>query len=131
MSTLLDKIGAELRRGLVQIAALSLLRERLYGYQLVKVLAAAGLDTEEGTLYPLLRRLESQGLLTSEWDTEGSRPRKYYALSAEGLDALPRLEKLWNEISDSVGRILEEKGPPCSTQPAAVLVATETGEEKQ
>ena len=110
MSNLLDKIGAELRRGMVQIAALSLLRQRLYGYQLVKVLAAAGLETEEGTLYPLLRRLESQGLLTSEWDTEGSRPRKYYKLSAEGVEALPRLERVWEEISGSVGRILEQQG---------------------
>ena len=110
MSNLLDKIGAELRRGMVQIAALSLLRQRLYGYQLVKVLAAAGLETEEGTLYPLLRRLESQGLLTSEWDTEGSRPRKYYVLSAEGVEALPRLERIWEEISGSVGRILEQQG---------------------
>ena len=107
MSTLFDKIGAELRRGLVQIAALSLLRERMYGYQLVKVLAAAGLETEEGTLYPLLRRLESQGLLQSEWDTGGSRPRKYYLLSADGLETLPRLEQVWHEISSAVGDILE------------------------
>jgi DNA-binding PadR family transcriptional regulator len=108
MSSLLDKIGAEVRRGIIQIAALSLLRERLYGYQLVKILAAAGLETEEGTLYPLLRRLESRGLLTSQWDTEGARPRKYYALSAEGLDALPRLETVWREVSDSVAKILED-----------------------
>ena len=85
MSTLFEKIGAELRRGLIQIAALSLLQERMYGYQLVRILAEAGLETEEGTLYPLLRRLEGQGLLTSEWDTQGSRPRKYYRLSEEGL----------------------------------------------
>ncbi len=110
MSSLFDKIGAELRRGLVQIAALSLLRERLYGYQLVKVLAASGLETEEGTLYPLLRRLEKQGLLTSEWDTQGSRPRKYYRLSDDGIDALPRLEALWSEISEAVGVILQSDG---------------------
>ena len=126
MSNLLDKIGAELRRGMVQIAALSLLRQRLYGYQLVKVLAAAGLETEEGTLYPLLRRLESQGLLTSEWDTEGSRPRKYYVLSAEGVEALPRLERIWEEISGSVGRILEQQG----TDPVAEEQA-EPVEEKR
>jgi DNA-binding PadR family transcriptional regulator len=106
MSTLLDKIGAELRRGLVQIAALSLLRERLYGYQLVKVLANAGLETEEGTLYPLLRRLEGQGLLQAEWDTGGSRPRKYYVLSEAGREALPQLESMWNEIVAAVGGIL-------------------------
>ncbi|MHC4548133.1 MAG: PadR family transcriptional regulator [Planctomycetota bacterium] len=111
MSSLLDKIGAELRRGLVQIAALSLLRERLYGYQLVKILAASGLETEEGTLYPLLRRLEAQGLLQSEWDTGGSRPRKYYVLSKEGVAALPRLESMWLEISTAVGNILENGSP--------------------
>jgi len=111
MSSLIDKMGAELRRGLVQIAALSLLRERLYGYQLVKVLAACGLETEEGTLYPLLRRLESQGLLSSEWDTAGSRPRKYYVLSAEGRDVLPQLEGLWHEISSAVGTILDKGAP--------------------
>ena len=106
MSALLDQIGAELRRGLVQIAALSLLQDRLYGYQLVRILAAAGLETEEGTLYPLLRRLESQGLLTSQWDTTGKRPRKYYVLSDEGTAALPVLEEAWREISDALGKIL-------------------------
>ena len=109
MSSLLEKIGAEVRRGIIQIAALSLLRERMYGYQLVRILSAAGLDTEEGTLYPLLRRLESQGLLTSEWDTEGARPRKYYILSDEGLEALTQLEGVWSEISNAVDNILERR----------------------
>lgn len=107
----MDKIGAEIRRGIIQIAALALLRERMYGYQLVKVLAQAGLETEEGTLYPLLRRLESQGLLTSEWDTQGSRPRKYYVLSPQGLSALPLLEDLWREVSQAVTRILDSTVP--------------------
>ena len=106
MSSLLEKIGAEVRRGIIQIAALSLLRERMYGYQLVKILAQSGLETEEGTLYPLLRRLESQGLLTSEWDTGGARPRKYYRISDEGLTALGQLERVWSEVSGAVGKIL-------------------------
>jgi len=109
--SLLDKIGAELKRGLVQIAALSLLRERMYGYQIVKILAHGGLETEEGTLYPLLRRLEGQGLLVSEWDTEGARPRKYYRLTAEGRAALPRMEEAWAEISKSVSSILGRQVP--------------------
>ena len=109
MSSLLDKISAEVRRGIIQIAALSLLRKRMYGYQLVRILGAAGLETEEGTLYPLLRRLESQGLLTSEWDTEGARPRKYYVLSDVGLDALGQLEDIWTEVSSAVGNILESR----------------------
>jgi PadR family transcriptional regulator PadR len=110
MSSLFEKIGAELKRGLVQIAALSLLRRRLYGYQLVRILAAHGLETEEGTLYPLLRRLESQGLLTSEWDTNGVRPRKYYVLSPAGLQALPRLRAAWEEIAGAVGSIVGGRG---------------------
>ena len=109
MSSLLEKIGAEVRRGIIQIAALSLLRERMYGYQLVRILSSGGLETEEGTLYPLLRRLESQGLLTSEWDTKGVRPRKYYVLSDAGLDALGKLEDVWSEISDAVNNILERR----------------------
>lgn len=117
MSTsLLDKIGAEVRRGIIQIAALSLLRERMYGYQLVKILAQSGLDTEEGTLYPLLRRLESQGLLTSEWDTGGARPRKYYRLSDAGLAALHKLEQVWEEVSGAVAKILDDSHVPEKTQ---------------
>ena len=116
MSSLFDKIGAELRRGLIQIAALSLLQERMYGYQLVRILAASGLETEEGTLYPLLRRLESQGLLQSEWDTNGVRPRKYYRLSEDGLVALPRLEATWREIANSISRILERQPTPTGSE---------------
>jgi len=114
MSTLFEKIGAELRRGLIQVAALSLLQQRLYGYQLVKILASFGLETEEGTLYPLLRRLETQGLLHSEWDTQGARPRKYYVLSKEGLDALPRFEAAWREVAQSVTSILEHAAAPAA-----------------
>ena len=75
MKDLEEKLEAELRRGVLQIAALALMRERTYGYQLGKDLARHGLETEEGTLYPILRRLQDQGLLTSSWDTRGSRPR--------------------------------------------------------
>jgi PadR family transcriptional regulator PadR len=119
MSSKLDKIGAEVRRGIIQIAALSLLRERMYGYQLVKVLASAGLDTEEGTLYPLLRRLETQGLLQSQWDTNGARPRKYYSLSEEGRAALPLLEDTWRQINGAVGAVLD------GVVPTGVAEATE------
>ena len=98
-----------MRRGIIQIAALSLLQDRMYGYQLVKVLATAGLDTEEGTLYPLLRRLESQGLLVSEWDTAGKRPRKYYRLSDQGRTVLNQLEDVWSEISAAVAAVLGQR----------------------
>ena len=88
----------ELRRGMIVLAVLSLLDEEQYGYSLLKRLADQGLDLDQGTLYPLLRRLESQGLLSSDWNTEGSRPRRYYVISPEGQEVLPRLKEEWNSI---------------------------------
>src|SRR5690606_4587516 len=77
----------ELRRGVLVLAVLSQLRQRQYGYSLRQALAAGGMPVEEGTLYPLLRRLEAQGLLASEWDTATAPPRRHYRLSAEGKPA--------------------------------------------
>ena len=88
----------ELRRGVIVLAVLSQLNEEQYGYSLLKLLSEQGLEIDQGTLYPLLRRLESQGLLSSDWNTEGSRPRRYYVISEEGQKLLPRLEKEWNKI---------------------------------
>ena len=88
----------ELRRGVIVLAVLSQLNEEQYGYSLLKLLSKQGLDIDQGTLYPLLRRLESQGLLSSDWNTEGSRPRRYYVISPEGQELLPRLEEEWNKI---------------------------------
>jgi DNA-binding PadR family transcriptional regulator len=79
-----DKLEHELRRGVIVLAALSQLRGWQYGYSLRQALAARGMPIEEGTLYPLLRRLETQGLLESEWRIEDGPPRRYYRLSAEG-----------------------------------------------
>lgn len=97
-----EKLGAELRRGVLQIAALALMRRPTYGYQLGKDLAAFGLDTEEGTLYPILRRLEKQGLVGSSWDTDGARPRKYYHITEEGRETLDRLLGSWRRIHASL-----------------------------
>ena len=88
----------ELRRGVIVLAVLSQLNEEQYGYSLLKLLAERGLDIDQGTLYPLLRRLESQGLLSSDWNTEGSRPRRYYVISSEGQELLPKLDEEWNKI---------------------------------
>jgi DNA-binding PadR family transcriptional regulator len=74
----------ELRRGTAVLACLLLLRRADYGYSLLEALQASGFDVDANTLYPLLRRLEKQGLLTSEWNTEESRPRKFYVTSADG-----------------------------------------------
>ncbi len=88
----------ELRRGVIVLAVLSQLDEEQYGYSLLKLLSKQGLEIDQGTLYPLLRRLESQGLLSSDWNTEGSRPRRYYVISPEGQELLPRLQEEWNKI---------------------------------
>ena len=93
-----DNTTNELRRGVIVLAVLSQLDQEQYGYSLLKLLSEKGLEVDQGTLYPLLRRLESQGLLSSDWNTEGSRPRRYYVISPEGQDLLPRLKDEWNKI---------------------------------
>ena len=84
-----ENVILELRRGVIVLAVLSQLSEPQYGYSLIKRLADGGLELDQGTLYPLLRRLESQGLLTSDWRIEGERPRRYYVLSDEGRISCP------------------------------------------
>ena len=84
------KLETELRRGIFQIAVLSLLQEPRYGYLVGQVLAENGLAVEEGTLYPLLRRMEEQGLLESWWLTEQARPRKYYRTTPDGVESRQR-----------------------------------------
>jgi DNA-binding PadR family transcriptional regulator len=93
-----EQLRLELRRGLLVLAVLSLTGSASYGYSLIQQFAALGLNIEEGTLYPLLRRLEKQGLLQSEWDTTESRPRKYYRISAIGQDVLTALRVEWQDI---------------------------------
>src|SRR5512146_2120745 len=82
----------ELRRGLIVLAVLSQLNEEQYGYSLIKRLADKGLEIDQGTLYPLLRRLESQGLLQSMWRVESDRPRRYYLISEDGRKIFPQLK---------------------------------------
>jgi DNA-binding PadR family transcriptional regulator len=100
------KLTQELRRGVLVLAALSQLEEEKYGYALINSLAEKGLDIEQGTLYPLLRRLESQGLLQSEWNVDGSRPRRYYVISPEGVDTLQSLASEWREITSVMEKLL-------------------------
>ncbi|WP_019145122.1 PadR family transcriptional regulator [Aeromicrobium massiliense] len=92
----------ELRRGTVVMAALATLTRPTYGYALLETLADAGFAVEGNTLYPLLRRLEKQGLLTSEWNTEESRPRKFYEVSDEGRALLDALLAEWQTLHTSV-----------------------------
>jgi DNA-binding PadR family transcriptional regulator len=91
----LHDLRLELRRGIVVLAVLSQMNTARYGYSLVQQLAEQGFDVEEGTLYPLLRRLEKQGLLASEWEIGEARPRKYYRISPLGRDVLHALTAEW------------------------------------
>jgi DNA-binding PadR family transcriptional regulator len=97
----------ELRRGVLVLAVLSRLRERQYGYSLRQALDEGGMPVEEGTLYPLLRRLEGQGLLASEWDTSTAPPRRYYRLSSAGERALAELARAWRAQAAVIQRFLE------------------------
>jgi PadR family transcriptional regulator, regulatory protein PadR len=106
---LFDSLRLELRRGCLVLAVLAQLREEHYGYTLRKALADQGLEIEESTLYPLLRRLETQGLLTSEWREEEKRNKRFYRLSPEGAAILSQLLAEWNGINDSLHRILQDK----------------------
>jgi PadR family transcriptional regulator PadR len=105
-----DSLRLELRRGCLVVAVLAQLRAEHYGYTLRKALAEDGLAIEESTLYPLLRRLETQGLLTSEWREEEKRNKRFYRLSAEGAVVLELLLKEWGGMNDSLGRILRGGG---------------------
>jgi PadR family transcriptional regulator PadR len=102
---LFEKMRIELRRGSLVIAVLGALREERYGYTLRQTLEDAGLPIDEGALYPLLRRLETQGLLTSEWREDAKRTKRFYRLSPLGAETLARLLGEWNAISDSILRI--------------------------
>jgi len=102
----LENVVLELRRGVIVLAALSQLGTEQYGYSLLKKLADLGLEVDQGTLYPLLRRLEAQGLLESVWKLGESRPRRYYVVSAEGKKLLPKLKKEWAGIVSVMDKLL-------------------------
>ncbi|MBX3565502.1 MAG: PadR family transcriptional regulator [Sphingomonas sp.] len=106
---LFEKMRVELRRGSLVLAVLVALREERYGYTLRQSLEQAGLPIDESALYPLLRRLETQGLLTSEWREEAKRNKRFYRLSADGTRVLAQLLGEWNAISESILR-LETQG---------------------
>lgn len=106
----MDKLMQELRRGTITIGVLSQLSEPQYGYSLVTMLGNKGINVEPGTLYPLLRRLEKQGLLESNWDTNESRPRKFYLLSKTGKEVYNLLVMEWNTIVQSLNHVIENKG---------------------
>lgn len=103
----ISQLRLELRRGIVVLAVLSQMDTARYGYSLIQRLGEQGLEIEEGTLYPLLRRLEKQGLLESEWEVGEARPRKYYRISTVGREVLKTLNADWLETVAVMHRILE------------------------
>ena len=107
-SEVFENLRLELRRGCLILAVLAALRSEQYGYTLRKVLAEHGMEIDEGTLYPLLRRLESQGLLTSQWREEDKRKKRFYRLSPEGKQILEQLLIEWQGIDSSLNEILKE-----------------------
>jgi len=106
--SILVNMIVELRRGTQIISVLSQLEKNQYGYSLLQNLDGKGVKMEAGTLYPLLRRLESQGLLSSEWDTTESRPRKYYVLSPDGKQMLDKLKEEWKQIVSEMNALIVE-----------------------
>lgn len=105
MSDVLATHRQELRRGTTVVAALAILRTPTYGYALLEQLAAAGFAIDANTLYPLLRRLEKQGLLTSEWNTDEARPRKFYRTSPAGADLRAHLMTEWRSLDTAIAAL--------------------------
>ncbi|WP_019240972.1 MULTISPECIES: PadR family transcriptional regulator [Bacillus] len=103
---LLDNLFQELRRGTIILIVLSQLEQPQYGYSLVVLLEEKGMAVDAGTLYPLLRRLEKQELLISSWDTEGSKPRKYYQLSELGIKIYNQLCLQWNDLANTMNKFI-------------------------
>jgi len=103
-----ENLRLELRRGCLVLAVLAALRDEQYGYTLRKTLAEHGMAIDEGTLYPLLRRLETQGLLMSEWREAEKRNKRFYRLSDEGTQILEQLLKEWEQIDSSLRAVLNK-----------------------
>lgn len=109
-----ENLRLELRRGCLVLAAMAALREEQYGYTLRKALSEHGLEIDEGTLYPLLRRLETQGLLVSEWREEEKRKKRFYKLSALGETVLGQLLAEWKSLDASLKGVLDGITGPVS-----------------
>ncbi|SER79766.1 DNA-binding transcriptional regulator, PadR family [Gracilibacillus ureilyticus] len=108
MDKLFQSLLTELRRGSLTLAVLSQLWDQKYGYSLVQSLDQLGISIEQNTLYPLLRRLEKQGLVTSTWDTSENRPRKYYQLSQYGQEVYHQLKKEWIDQTEKLNKVLNK-----------------------
>ena len=120
-----DNLRSELRRGTLIVAVLAELAVEQYGYTLRKSLEEKGIAMDEGTLYPLLRRLESQGLLISEWREEDKRNKRFYRLSPAGEETLEQLLEDWEALSAALQSILQRSESSPAAQPAPVPGATQ------
>lgn len=107
-SELASKLEQELRRGVLILAVLSQLGEAQYGYSLRQLLARQGMPIEEGTLYPLLRRMEEQGLLKSEWKIEDGPPRRYYVRNKQGNEVYGELSARWRALTGTIETMITE-----------------------
>lgn len=112
----LDRMRMELRRGILVIAVLSSLKKEQYGYSLRKELNQANIDVEEGTLYPLITRLEGYGLLSSEWRVTDARKKKFYKISPKGEKLLVELSDEWHKLTGAVGDILSKNATPTNEE---------------
>src|SRR5271165_5762504 len=125
-SEVLENLRLELRRGSLIVAVLAQLGSEQYGYTLRKSLEDHGIAIDEGTLYPLLRRLETQGLLLSEWREHEKRNKRFYRLSPQGEIILEQLLQDWESLSASLQTILQRPSPAPASQPAAPAAPKET-----
>ena len=105
MDDLVERFETEIKRGMIQLAILLLLEKEHYGYDVIKYLNDQGLVVEEGTLYPILRRLEEDQLLSSRWDTTGPRPRKYYVITDYGKEVRKKMLASLKSFSAAIGRM--------------------------
>jgi DNA-binding PadR family transcriptional regulator len=104
----ISPFATEMNRGFLQVLVLVLLEKNMYGYAMVKRLEEKEYTLEENTLYPLLRRLEKKGLIKGKWDVSKDRPRKFYAITAEGRNVRAQLLKIWQKQNDILNHIIEE-----------------------
>ncbi|KAB3535284.1 PadR family transcriptional regulator [Alkaliphilus pronyensis] len=106
MNSIIQNIQQEMRRGTLVLAVLTQMDEPQYGYSLIQALSRQGIDVEQNTLYPLMRRIEKQGLLESVWQIEGNRPRRYYKISELGIKVRAELIKEWNNLRSSMTNLI-------------------------
>lgn len=109
MDTDITNLETEMNRGFLQILVLASLEQKMYGYRMLKFLEQTGYTVEENTLYPILRRLEKNGLIKSEWDVSGGRPKKFYLVTTLGRSVRKKALSIWEEQNNILNTIMERK----------------------